>query len=190
MTRPPTLLAVAWLAAAPLAAHASDMSYTFVEGGFAQADIDGVSSTLDGFYLRGSAAFTDHLHLSADYVDVSKSGVDFQQYSVGLGGRYPLSPTLDLTGRVAWVRAEAGVGPFSASDDGYGVTGGLRGRLGERFELEGNVSYFDVGSGSGDTAAGVAARYFFTDSLAVTADFQRYDDVNLWGLGARVNFGR
>jgi hypothetical protein len=187
------LVAAAVLAAVPLAAQAADMSYTYLDGGLARVDLDGVSRTLDGFFLRGSVSLTDNLFLSGDYVDVSKSGVDFEQYSVGLGGRFPLSDALDLTTRIAWVQAEAGVRapPFSAraKDDGFSVGAGLRGRLGERFELEGNVTYYDVGDGD-DTSLGVAVRYFFTRNIAVGADYQRFDDAKLWGLGLRVSLGR
>jgi len=188
-----SLVAAAALAAMPLATQAADMSYTYLEGGLARVDLDGVSSSLDGFYLRGSVSLTDNLFLSGDYVDVSKSGVDFEQYSVGLGGRFPLSGALDLTARIAWVQAEASVraAPFNAraKEDGFSVGAGLRGRLGERLELEGNATYYDLGDGD-DTAFGVAVRYFLTGNIAVGADYQRFDDADLWGLGVRASLGR
>jgi hypothetical protein len=184
-----TLAIIGALAAAPMAANAEGMDYTYVEGGYAQFDLDGVSGSLDGFFLRGSVAVTDQVFLSADYLDVSGSGADTQLYTVGVGGRYPLSDVLDVTGRVAYVGTEASGGGFSADDDGYSVGAGLRGRLAESFELEGNVTYYDVGDGD-DTALGVAARYFFTDQFAVGAEYTHFDDADLWGLGVRYSFGK
>ena len=95
------LAAVAILAGTPVAAQASDFSYSYAEAGWARVDIDGLSEKFDGFMLRGSVGIADSFFLSADYVDVGSGGVDFQKYSLGFGGHYPLSDVVDLTGRVA-----------------------------------------------------------------------------------------
>lgn len=184
------LTTAAVLAVAPLATQASDLSYSYAEAGWASIDIDGVSDNFDGFTLRGSVAVGESFFLSADFFDASSGGVDFQQYSLGFGGHYPLSEVLDLTGRVAWVKAEVGGFGFSADDDGYSVGAGLRGRLAERFELEGGLAYVDFGGSSGDDViASVGVRYFFTDMFAVGAELQNYEDARIWGVGFRVNFG-
>ena len=185
-----TLTAVILLAGAPMAVQAGDFSYSYAEAGWARVDIDGISESFDGFMLRGSLAVSDSFFLSADYVDVGSSGVDYQQYSLGFGGHYPLSDVLDLTGRVAWVKAEASGFGFSTDDDGYSVGAGLRGRLGERFELEGSLAYVDFGgNSSSDTVATVAGRYFFNDMFAIGAEYNSFEDAKIWGVGFRVNFG-
>ena len=178
------------LAAAPLAAHADGFDYSFVEGGYAQLDVDGVSGNLDGFFLRGSVEITERLFVSADYLDTSGSGADTQLYSIGLGGSFPLSNALDLTGRVAYVGTEVDASGFGGDDDGFSVGAGLRGRLGEGFELEGKVTYYDFSDSGDDTSFGLAARYFFTDQLAVGAEYEDFDDASLWGLGIRYSFGK
>lgn len=179
------------LAAAPLATQASDFSYSYAEAGWASVDIDGLSESFDGFMLRGSVAMGESFFLSADMLDVGKGGVDFKQYSLGIGGHYPLSDVLDVTGRVAWVKAEASGFGFSEDDDGYSVGAGLRGRLGERFELEGSLAYVDLGGSDGsDTVATVGVRYFFTDLFAIGAEYNHFEDAKAWGVGFRVNFGQ
>jgi hypothetical protein len=185
------LLAVAGvIALSPLAAQSEGLSYSYLEGGFAQLDVDGVSSKLDGYYLRGSVGFAEHFFAAADYLDASKSGLDAQIYSVVLGGHFPLSDQVDLIGRAGYAGSEAGEYGYNASDDGYVVGAGLRGRLAEHFELEGNVNYYDFSDSGNDTVIGVAARYYFTDQFALGADYQHFDGADLWGLGVRWSFGK
>ena len=181
------------LAALPLAAHAEDMSYSFVDLGYVETEIDGVGPKADGFALRGSIGFAEHYFAFAEYVDQSISifgvGVDIEQYSVGLGGHYGLSDNLDLVGRAGWVKAEGSGGGFSVSDDGYLVSAGLRGRIGENVELEGSVIHTDFGgSSSGDTAVAVGGRYHFNKNFAVGAEYQTGDDSSTILAGVRFSF--
>jgi hypothetical protein len=185
-----SVLVASAIVLSPLAAQAEDLSYSYAEGGFAQLDIDGISDKLDGYYLRGSVGFADRFFVAADYLDVSKNGVDTQLYTVSFGGHLSLSDQVDLTGRAGYAGTEAGGYGFNASDDGYVVGAGLRARLAEHFELEGKVDYYDFSDSGGDTVVGVAARYFFTDQIAVGAEYQHFDGANLWGAGVRWSFGK
>lgn len=103
------------LAALPLASHAEDMSYSFVDLGWIQTDIDGFGPKADGFALRGSVGFAENFFAFAEYADQSISifgvGVDIEQYAVGLGGHYGLSDNLDI------VAAPAGSRPKAAAVD-------------------------------------------------------------------------
>src|SRR3712207_8138301 len=48
--------------------------------------------------------------------------------------------SLDLIGRLSYVKAELDApGPGNFDDDGYGLEAGLRGLVGERFELGGSI---------------------------------------------------
>jgi len=191
MRIPRILLIAAALVAAPMASQAGDFSYSYAEAGWARVAIDDseINLNFDGFFLRGSVEVTDRFFLFADYLDVSKSGIDVQRYALGVGGNYPLSDALDVVGRAAWAKSEVSGFGYSADDDGYLVSAGLRGRPGERFELEGSVAYEDYGNGSDDTILTVGARYFFTDMFAVGAEFQKFEDADAWGIGFRVSFG-
>jgi hypothetical protein len=74
---------------------------------------------------------------------------------------------------------------------GYGVAVGLRGRLGESFELTGGVKYYDVNKGwKSQTTFGVGARYYFTPAFAVGADVWDQDDLGKsWTIALRYDFG-
>lgn len=177
------------LAALPLASHAEDMSYSNVDLGYVSTDIDGVGPSLDGFGVRGSIGFAEHYFGFAEYSSVSVSGVDLDQTSVGLGGHWGLSDNLDFVGRVGWYKPEVSGGGTSLDDDGYLVSAGLRGKVGDKVELEGGVNYTDIGGSGGDmTTVVVGGRYFFTKTFALGAEYQHSDDASTYVAGVRFSF--
>ncbi len=175
------------LAAAPLAAQAEDMSYSYVDLGWLSTDIDN-GPTADGFGLRGSIGFAENFFAFAEYSNQQVSGVDVDQYAVGLGGRFGISENVDLVGRAGYIKADASSGGFSIDDDGYLVSAGIRGRVADGFELEGNVIHRDYGGGSDDTSVAVGGRYFFTENFAVGAEYEMADDANTILAGVRFKF--
>jgi hypothetical protein len=177
------------LAGLPLASHAEAMSYSFIDLGYIETDIDGTSSNADGFALRGSVGFAEQYFAFAEYSNQSVSGADIDQIAVGLGGHYGLSDNLDLVGRAGWLNVD-GSGPgVSLNDDGYLLSAGLRGKVGTSVELEASVIYSDFGGSIGDdTAFAVAGRYYFTRNFAVGAEYQDGSDSSTILLGGRYSF--
>jgi hypothetical protein len=177
------------LAAMPFLAHAEGMSYSYVDLGYVETNIDGLGPNLDGFGLRGSVGIAENFFVFAEYLDQSVSGVDLEQYSVGLGGHYGLSDTLDLVGRVGYANAEVSASGFGSFDeDGYLLSAGLRSQLGTNVELEGGLIYTDSGSGSSDTALAVGGRYHFNKNFAAGLEYQVSDDVSSFLIGVRGSF--
>ncbi len=177
------------LAALPLAAQAEDMSYSYIDLNYTDANLDGGPSG-DGFNLRGSVSFAENFFAFADYSTLDfPAGIDVDLYSLGLGGRLNISEKLDLVGRVGYAKAEADAGGgLSADDSGYLVSAGLRGQVVEDFELEGHAIYTDFGNGADDTALALGARYFFTPQFAVGAEYQVSDDLDTLFAGVRLSF--
>ena len=64
------------LAAAPLAALAEDMSYSYVDLAYVDTEVDGVGPSLDGFALRGSISFAENWFAFGEFAAQSVSGVD------------------------------------------------------------------------------------------------------------------
>ncbi|MGB5133343.1 MAG: hypothetical protein WBO00_12035 [Steroidobacteraceae bacterium] len=177
------------LAALPLASHAEDMSYSNIDLAYVSTDVDGFGPSFDGFGVRGSIGFAENYFAFAEYSSVSASGFDVDQTAVGLGGHYGLTDNLDLVGRAGWYKAEVGSGGASLDDDGYLVSAGLRGRAGDKVELEGSVIYTDVGGSGGDqTTIAVGGRYYFTPTFALGAEYQDNDDWSSYLVGVRFSF--
>lgn len=167
------------LAAVPLAAQAEGMSYSYIDLGYNEADIDGVDSG-DGFSVRGSVGFADNFFAYADYSTFGfPGGVDLDLASVGLGGRLGISENVDLVGRAGYAQLDLSLSGFGSGDEsGYSVSAGIRGQVADGFELEGHVIHTDLGSGVGDsTGITVGGRYFFTENFAAGADYRTGDDI-------------
>lgn len=177
------------LAGSALAAD-SGFSYSNVELGYIDTEIDDFDVNGDGFGLRGSFALTPHVHAFASYSDVDfDHDIGARTLRVGAGVNWPLSPRLDMIGRLSYVDVEVDAGRFSADDSGFGLEAALRGRPMERLELTGGVEYVDVGD-SDDTSLEVGARYYFTDQFAAGGDLSFNDDGTTILLGLRFDFGR
>jgi outer membrane protein with beta-barrel domain len=177
------------LAAVPLAAQAEDMSYSYIDLGYAETDLDGGPSG-DGFGARGSIGFGENFFAFTDYLTQDFGPVDVDVVSVGLGGHLSIAENVDLVGRAGYLQADASAGGFSTDEDGYVVAAGLRGRVADQVELEGNVIHRDLGGSgsSGDTAVAVGGRYYFTDAVAVGAEYEHSDDGATIFAGVRFSF--
>jgi hypothetical protein len=191
------------LAASGSVAAADGPRYTYGEVGYLNLDFDevnGVGADGDGWTINGSAAVTDMVHLVAGYtdadIDVDDFGfgeisADYSQIVAGLGVNFAVADTVDLVGRIAYVRAEVDIDGFGdADDDGYALQAGVRAMVLPPLELNGGITYSDLGGDDGsETSVGIGAVYNFTDIFAVTAGASFGDDTQTIGLGVRLYFG-
>lgn len=159
------LLALA-LAAAPLAASADELGYTYIEGGYQQLDIDDLGEG-NGAAINASLAITDKLHVFGGYSRQSEEAtgflgssfdpvrveVDINWYRAGLGFNHGFNDRVDLVVRGAYERAHLDVslhdefGSFGSGDgkaDGWSVEAGVRGLLASRFEGWALAGYADI----------------------------------------------
>jgi hypothetical protein len=142
--------------AASQIANAADASgadkgpnYTYLEADYVYIDIDDFNADGDAAGVQGSIAVTDLLHLFANYVDGNVDGggvsVDVTQYQVGAGLNIAMTETVDFVGRASWVHLEADARGINADDDGYQISAGVRAMIAPAFELNGDLSYTDMG---------------------------------------------
>ena len=186
MNRTATLIGGLLLAVAPLAAMADGMNYSYVEADYVDLDVDNGPSG-DGFGVRGSVGFANNWFAFADYVDASVDVIDIENIAVGLGGHFPINDTLDVVGRVGYTETDLSSGPFSASDDGYLLTAGVRGQM-SQFEMEGHVVYTDLSDGGDETAFEFAGRWNFTDMFSAGVAYRIGDDANVLFAGVRLSW--
>jgi hypothetical protein len=176
------------LAAAPLAALAEDMSYSYVDLAYVETDIDN-APTADGFGLRGSIGFAENWLAFAEYSAQSVQGVDLDTIAVGFGGHYGLAENFDLVGRLGYFEVDVSAGGgLNASDDGYLFDLGLRGRVGDAVELEGGARYTDLSDGGDDTSVFVGGRFHFNQTWALGAEYQSGDDTSSILAYVRASF--
>ena len=170
-------------------AGAQSVSYDYLELGYQSVDIDNGPSG-NGWSLGGSFSFAERWYGFANFSNADFNfGIDLEQLAVGAGYHLPLSKATDFFAELAYIDASAGANGFdSADDNGFGASIGARGMLTPKFELQGTISYVDLGGGADGTALGAEGWYHFNPQFAggVTTAFG--DDANTIGLALRWNF--
>jgi hypothetical protein len=185
------------LAAAPLAAQADEISYTYVESGYAAVDLDlafdGPELDFDGFQLRGSAAISDSLYVHGGYGSVTNDDagfdLDFNVAQLGLGYRFGLSDRADLVGELGYIRQEFDAGSNgSVKADGGRVSVGVRALLADNFEGWAKGSYTDGGDFEGDFSGTVGALVKFNPTWGLVGEIEAGEDLTKYLIGVRASF--
>lgn len=180
-------LSLALMAALPMAASASELDYTYIEGGYRAIDGD-FGPDADGAYVKGSYNFGDSgFYAFGEYGWQDYKGFDFEfeAYDVGLGYHYGLSDRTDLIGEVAYTHWD---GDFGFDADGYRVGVGLKSALTDRLEGLAQVNYRD-NDFVDETTGLLGVRYSFNDrwSLNATGEFGSVDG-DTYSVGVRYSF--
>jgi hypothetical protein len=144
----------------------------------------------DGFDVGGSFAINPNFFATASYGDVDyKGNVSLKTFDIGLGAHTPVAENVDVFGVASYVHAKLEVGSGSGSDDGYGLQAGLRAMVIDALELNGAVSYVDLGNGIDGTTFSIGAVYNFTEAFAGVLGYSNGEhDAEGWNVGLRFNF--
>ncbi len=171
--------------------YADELSYTYVQIGYGEAELDnsgGIDG--DGPSIFGSAAVSENFHIFGEYGTADFGlGVDLNQLEAGLGYNTALSENLDIVGRLAYVNMEVDSPLGSVDENGYAVGVGLRGKVSERVELNGGLDFVDLDESDSETRAKAGFLFNFTDSFSVGANGAWWDDITVYQLVARFDFG-
>ncbi len=178
-----SLLAVA----AP--AMADDLSYNYLEFGYAQIDVDDIDVDGDGFAIGGAFEIGESMFVQAGYGSADLDfDVDLDELFVGLGFHTPIGDNVDFVGTINYVSVEASAFGLSADDDGFGASVGVRAMVSEAVELAGDINYVDLSDSGDDTSFGGSAWYYFSPTFAVGLQADFGDDISSYGIGARLFF--
>lgn len=191
------LLALA-LCAAPAAALADDLSYSYVDGRYFSSDSDAVSANQQGGLLAASYELVPGFFVAADgsYSKSDKltatSGT-FETKSIALrvGAHHALTPVLDLVGSAGGVFADVqGKGAANGQDDndfGYLAELGLRLAVAPQFEVGASYGYQSIFSVDQSLFTGDLQYHFYENfSLVGSATYAKRTD--LYSVGIRYHF--
>jgi hypothetical protein len=174
---------------------AADFSYNFVQAGYQEIDIDddlfsGFDVDGDGYFVSGSFELSDNWFVAGGYASSDFDfGVDLDELSVGAGYHVPLNNNVDFYGLLSLVRVEASASGLGSSDEnGYAAEIGVRGMIGDRFELNGSLGYVDLDDGGDGTAFGAGLLYQFSNAFAAGLALNFEEDVKAYGIGVRLYF--
>lgn len=179
--------AIAAMALGAQTAAAEGFSYSFMEGSYGFADLEGVDG--DGFGINGSTELAPSIHIFSGLQNLSfDNGADLDTMNIGVGLNWSLSDNADVVGGLSYERAD--VGP---SESGYGLSAGLRGRVGDYVELDAGIKYADIGDLGDSFTYTAGGRWYFTRNFAVGAHFNKLDldgaDGEAWVVSLRYDFG-
>jgi len=203
-----TLILAALLAAAPVAASAADLSYTYVEGGATQVRIN--DDFLDdphagGGYLRGSFAIAEQVNVFGGYSRVSKSyglgdgariKYELGQPELGIGYHMNLSDRADFTTDIAWLRLNA---EAKYSEPGYSerikdhtnagrATLGIRGTPSPRTEAWVKAGVIDGSDLDTEFVGVLGGQVKFNKTWGLVAEAQWINDISQYSFGVRASF--
>lgn len=208
------VLAIA-LAVAPFAASAGDLSYSYIEGGYAQLnqelpDVDlggGMVAQIDdieasGFQVSGSVEVGASFYLFGGYksgsddVNVTIPGfsgsadVDLTQFNAGVGYHHGLTERTDLITEVSYIRTDAeagGASTDSAADDAR-ISVGVRGLMTDSFEGWLKANYTDGDAYDGEFSATVGAQFKFNQTWGIVGEAEFGDSSSQFMVGVRASF--
>ncbi|MBF6023102.1 outer membrane beta-barrel protein [Lysobacter niastensis] len=206
-------LAVA-LAVAPFAVYADEISYTYVEGGYAQlnqdapliengVELDDIEAA--GFFIGGSAAVSDDFHVFGGYrsgnddvrvtvfgVDAGDIDTDLSQFNIGFGYHHSISDRTDLVTELSYISTEVdaeGGGESSSSDgDDVRVSVGVRHMMADSFEGWIKGHYSDGDFYDGTFSASLGGQFKFNPTWGVVGELEFGDDTSIFTIGARASF--
>jgi hypothetical protein len=189
---------IAAMALGAQTAAAEGFSYNLIEGSYMTGDLEGLDG--DGFGIEGLTELAPSIHLISGLssLEFEESGVDLEMdtISIGVGFNWALSDNADLVGGLTYERLKVSSDFLaeSASDSGFGVSAGIRGRVAESLELTAGIDYADFGNGGDMISYSAGGHWYFTPNFAVGAKYNKMDlgdglDGDTWVLGLRYDFG-
>lgn len=169
-------------------AYANDIGYTYLEGSYNKTNDDSDSK---GFAIQGSYEINENIYITGEYLSSNGSenavDIDGNGYSAGVGYHTSIAEKTDVYGEAAFVKAEVegklrGRPLLKQEADGVELAVGVRSRLNDMFEVQGEISHFDS-----DTSVDVKGLYHINNQFAVGATVKDLNDSEkTLGIFARV----
>jgi len=191
------LFVLAMAVALPQAAQAESLSYSYVEGGYANNDFDNsMFGSFDGVYGKGSVAFGDSGFFAAGSYKPSSgdifgsSGYDIDSTSLGLGYHHAIADKVDFVAQLDYVHTSVN---FGSSIEGYRVSAGVRSSFSEKFEGA-VLGHYEKTSDidASDFSVSLEGQFKFNEVLGLVVGVesgQRFDqDVLTYNVGLRASF--
>lgn len=191
------LLVLALAAALPQTVQAKELSYSYVEAGYAVDEYNSsLLDTFDGFYINGSYDFSDtgfyvngsHKQTSGDIL--GSSGYDIDSSSLGFGYHHEVAESVDFVGQLDYIYTSVN---FGDSVNGYRVSAGVRGSFSENFEGSVMGHYENISDiNASDSSITFEGQYKFNETLGLVAgvEFGKHfeNDVVGYNVGLRASF--
>ncbi|TLU64242.1 porin family protein [Thalassotalea litorea] len=156
--------------------------------------VDVLDETLTGYGLSFTKQLLDtNAFFLGSATDVSKefdqfdAELQFNTYNFGFGYKNTITNSLDFYGTITFEKAEAesqvGIIKSTTSENGFGLSAGVRWLLIESIELGGSIGYIEVDR-KPSTGLNVSALFHISDSISLGAGYSVAEDVNSYSASA------
>jgi Ax21 family sulfation-dependent quorum factor len=187
-----SLIALALLAALPVCAQAGELSYSYVEADYTQADAEVIDT--DGYGLKGSFGFADNFYGFADYSRYHfDSSLSVEPMELGVGFHKGANGT-DFIAEVSFIGMNSEILGDDYHNDAWRGSVGVRSALGEHVEVQAKAIYTTVENFDDTFGLHVGGQYKFNKTWGLTAGytynaFNFLDvDADTWNVGLRASF--
>ena len=173
-------------------ASAEDFDYNFLSLGYGSVDFDDLGVDGNGFTIGGSYAMTDSYYAFFNYNAASLDlDIDTTLWGAGFGYHRALSDQVDLVAELSYEYVEFDI-PLTPSidDTGLGLAVGVRFAQSEKLELNAGINYVDYSDGGDDTGFELGALYSINDAYSVGLSGEWSDNISMYTLNGRFNFGK
>ena len=171
------------------------LRYTYLELGYQTTEIDELGEDADGLRGRASLGLLGFLYVFGDYRNSSTdiTDTDTDSFSLGVGGHFGLTKSLDLLGEGAWLYSDT---------DGFDADNGWTAFAGARWlavpwykgglEINGGFRWIDIANVYSDDTNGaweLGGRVHFLTMLSVGARYTFLENSDsTWTVDARIAF--
>jgi len=160
--------------------------YGYIEGGYLNVNPDDFDTSGDNWYGEASMGLFKNFQLSGRYVNGDfAENVDLSYWQFAAGWHGLLGEKADVVAQVTWSDREIN----NQSDDGVGLTAGVRWRLVKMFELDGFVHWTDYSDAGSQDSYEVRA-ILDVWRLGLGAAYTYNTDVSQYNAFVRFNFGK
>ncbi|MCG8435030.1 MAG: hypothetical protein MJA83_13450 [Gammaproteobacteria bacterium] len=176
------LLILLVMSITPFSTYARDINYSFADIRYVDISVDDFEDG-DGFAVRGSYAVTDNIHVFGDYLDAEVDSFDFEHTRFGVGYHKKIVfQDLSAFAQFSYEESESG----DTSDEGFGLTAGVRKNWHGRFEAGAYLRY--VNMDESDTLVGINGLFHVNDRFSIGLEIEDGDDVSYKNIMGRINF--
>jgi hypothetical protein len=165
-------------------AQAQAFSYDYLEAYYVNTDLDA-----SGFELGGSYALSGAVHVFGAYLDQDYGdGFDRSTLQLGAGYRWPVRSNVDLIAELALASSELdrSDGP-DVDDDGFIVSGRMRGWMSDDVELNGAL-HIDDSADDTDLIVEFGGQYYLSPELSIGGRLRTDEEATALFLGGRYRF--
>jgi hypothetical protein len=167
---------------------AADLDYTYFEGRYIlDGEVEDVDD-YDGFALAGSYQLTNDIFVFGQYFDGEFDDIDgdLSSYLFGAGYIYPLNESWDANFSFGYGKYEIDTRRGDVDDNGFVLTGGVRGMFKPKIELRADLNYskFD----ESDTYLTLGGDYYFMPNVSAGIAFNIGGDSDSFSIGGRYYF--